>query len=58
MPAAICPVIGAVGIAGTTLGALPVVGVAALRDRTPVMSPLTVAVAPLIGPVTGVLAGL
>lgn len=31
---------------------------AALRDRTPVMSPLGVAVAPLSGLVTGVLAGL
>ncbi len=50
---------GAVGgLVGTTLGTLTVVGVSALRDWTPVMSPLTVAVAPLIGLVTGVLAGL
>lgn len=46
------------GLVGTTLGTLTVVGVSALRDWTPVMSPLTVAVAPLIGLVTGVLAGL
>ncbi|MFJ2822913.1 ABC transporter permease [Streptomyces toxytricini] len=50
---------GAVGgLVGTTLGTLTVVGVSALRDWTPVMSPLTVAAAPLIGLVTGILAGL
>lgn len=50
---------GAVGgLVGTSLGTLTVVAVSALRDWTPVMSPATVAVAPLIGLVTGVLAGL
>ncbi|MCX5377323.1 ABC transporter permease [Streptomyces sp. NBC_00091] len=50
---------GAVGgLVGTTLGTLTVVGVSALRDWTPVMSPAVVAVAPLIGLVTGVVAGL
>ncbi|AXE27204.1 ABC transporter permease [Streptomyces globosus] len=50
---------GAVGgLVGTTLGTLTVVGVSALRDWTPVMSPPTVAAAPLIGLVTGILAGL
>ncbi|MCJ0871129.1 ABC transporter permease [Streptomyces sp. AP-93] len=46
------------GLVGTSLGALTVVGVAVLRDWTPVVHPGTVAVAPFLGLLTGVLAGL
>ncbi|MEV7585583.1 ABC transporter permease [Streptomyces erythrochromogenes] len=46
------------GLVGTSLGTLTVVGVAVLRDWTPVVHPATVAAAPLLGLVTGVLAGL
>ncbi|MGW1770759.1 ABC transporter permease [Streptomyces sp. NPDC002104] len=46
------------GLVGTSLGTLTVVGVAVLRDWTPVVHPATVATAPLLGLVTGVLAGL
>lgn len=46
------------GLVGTSLGTLTVVGVAVIRDWTPVIHPATVATAPLLGLVTGVLAGL
>ncbi len=46
------------GLVGTSLGTLTVVGVAILRDWTPVIHPATVATAPLLGLLTGVLAGL
>lgn len=46
------------GLVGTSLGTLTVVGVAVFRDWTPVVHPGTVAVAPLLGLLTGVLAGL
>ncbi|WP_424211718.1 ABC transporter permease [Streptomyces sp. BI20] len=46
------------GLVGTSLGTLTVVGVALAREWTPVLHPLTVVSAPLIGLVTGVLAGL
>ncbi|MFA7762340.1 ABC transporter permease [Streptomyces sp. NPDC048723] len=46
------------GLVGTSLGTLTVVGVAVIRDWTPVVHPATVASAPLLGLVTGVLAGL
>ncbi|MFE4637999.1 ABC transporter permease [Streptomyces sp. NPDC056773] len=46
------------GLVGTSLGTLTVVGVAVLRDWTPVVHPGTVALAPLLGLLTGVLAGL
>lgn len=46
------------GLVGTSLGTLTVVAVAVLRDWTPVIHPATVAAAPLLGLVTGVLAGL
>ncbi|WP_329614534.1 ABC transporter permease [Streptomyces brevispora] len=46
------------GLVGTSLGTLTVLGVALARDWTPVVHPATVATAPLIGLVTGVLAGL
>ncbi|WP_327253264.1 ABC transporter permease [Streptomyces sp. NBC_01244] len=52
-------VLGALGgLVGTSLGTLTVVGVAVFRDWTPVVHPGTVAVAPLLGLLTGVLAGL
>lgn len=51
--------LGAVGgLIGTSLGTLTVVGVALAREWTPVIHPATVAAAPVIGLVTGVLAGL
>ncbi|MFZ3467913.1 ABC transporter permease [Streptomyces sp. 4.24] len=46
------------GLVGTSLGTATVVGVALVRDWTPVIHPATVAAAPLLGLVTGVLAGL
>ncbi|MGY5060891.1 ABC transporter permease [Streptomyces sp. 900105755] len=46
------------GLVGTSLGVLTVVGVALARHWTPVLHPGTVAVAPLVGLATGVLAGL
>lgn len=46
------------GLIGTSLGVLSVVGVALARDWTPVIQPLTVLAAPVIGLMTGFLAGL
>ncbi|MEU4092633.1 ABC transporter permease [Streptomyces sp. NPDC026673] len=46
------------GLVGTSLGVITVVGVAAARSWTPVVHPATVLAAPVIGLVTGVLAGL
>ncbi|SCK40745.1 ABC-type antimicrobial peptide transport system, permease component [Streptomyces sp. AmelKG-E11A] len=46
------------GLVGTSLGAVTVVTVAAVRDWTPVVHPGTVAAAPVIGLLTGVVAGL
>ncbi|MFE9855271.1 ABC transporter permease [Streptomyces sp. NPDC005780] len=46
------------GLVGTSLGTVTVVAVALARDWTPVVHPATVAAAPLIGLVTGLLAGL
>ncbi|MEU9303933.1 ABC transporter permease [Streptomyces sp. NPDC048269] len=46
------------GLVGTSLGTLTVVGVAVIRDWTPVVHPATVVTAPLLGMVTGLLAGL
>ncbi|PZT75954.1 MULTISPECIES: ABC transporter permease [unclassified Streptomyces] len=46
------------GLIGTSLGTLTVVTVAVIRDWTPVIHPGTVAAAPVIGLVTGVVAGL
>lgn len=46
------------GLIGTSLGTLTVVGVAVARDWTPVVHPTTVAAAPVIGLVTGLVAGL
>ncbi|MGW3493908.1 ABC transporter permease [Streptomyces sp. NPDC001020] len=46
------------GLIGTSLGTLTVVGVAVVRDWTPVVHPTTVAAAPVIGLVTGLVAGL
>ncbi|MFD4761440.1 ABC transporter permease [Streptomyces sp. NPDC058439] len=52
-------VLGALGgLIGTSLGVATVVGVALARDWTPVVHPATAAAAPVIGLVTGVLAGL
>ncbi|MGW0669147.1 ABC transporter permease [Streptomyces sp. NPDC002746] len=52
-------VLGALGgLVGTSLGVVTVVGVAVARDWTPVVHPATAAAAPVIGLVTGVLAGL
>ncbi|MFE0701932.1 ABC transporter permease [Streptomyces sp. NPDC058872] len=52
-------VLGALGgLIGTSLGTLTVVTVAVVRDWTPVVHPTTVAAAPVVGLVTGVLAGL
>jgi putative ABC transport system permease protein len=45
------------GLFGTTIGVVAVVSVAAAKQWTPVVEPLTVAAAPLIGVVTGLLAG-
>lgn len=46
------------GLVGTSLGTLTVVIVAVVRDWTPVVHPATVAAAPGIGLVTGLVAGL
>ncbi|MFC8226883.1 ABC transporter permease [Streptomyces sp. NPDC057287] len=46
------------GLVGTSLGTITVVMVAVVRDWTPVVHPTTVAAAPVVGLVTGVLAGL
>ncbi|MFD7262530.1 ABC transporter permease [Streptomyces sp. NPDC059874] len=46
------------GLVGTSLGELTVVGVSLARDWTPVIHPATVAAAPVVGLVTGLLAGL
>lgn len=52
-------VLGAVGgLVGTALGVSTVIAVALVRDWTPVVHSATVAAAPAIGLVTGVLAGL
>ncbi|WSY97145.1 ABC transporter permease [Streptomyces sp. NBC_00873] len=45
------------GLVGTAFGAVTVVGVAVTRQWTPVMHPATLLMAPLIGLVTGLLAG-
>ncbi|NML50398.1 ABC transporter permease [Streptomyces sp. R302] len=46
------------GLIGTSLGTAVVVGVAVARDWTPVLHPATVASAPAIGLLTGLVAGL
>ncbi|MFE5211270.1 ABC transporter permease [Streptomyces sp. NPDC056600] len=46
------------GLVGTSVGTVAVVGVAIARDWTPVIHPGTVAAAPVIGLVTGVVAGI
>ncbi|MGW5458799.1 ABC transporter permease [Streptomyces sp. NPDC003996] len=46
------------GLVGTSLGTVTVVGMAVVRDWTPVIAPLTVVAAPAIGLATGLLAGL
>ncbi|KOV70374.1 ABC transporter [Streptomyces sp. AS58] len=46
------------GMVGTSLGTVTVVGVAAARDWTPVIHSTTVTTAPVIGLVTGLVAGL
>jgi hypothetical protein len=46
------------GVLGASVGTLVVVGVAAYQDWTPVLSPLVPLAAPVIGLVTGLLAGL
>ena len=46
------------GLVGTSLGVLTVLTVTVVRNWTAVIHPGTVAAAPLIGLVTGVLAGL
>ncbi|MEU5877025.1 ABC transporter permease [Spirillospora sp. NPDC047279] len=46
------------GLAGTCAGVGTVVAVAVARDWTPVLEPLTVLPAPLVGALTGLLAGL
>ncbi|MDJ0341983.1 ABC transporter permease [Streptomyces sp. H10-C2] len=46
------------GLVGTSLGSITVVIVAVIRDWTPVLHPATVAAAPAIGLLTGLLAGL
>ncbi|MEU9862921.1 ABC transporter permease [Streptomyces sp. NPDC047971] len=52
-------VLGAIGgLVGTALGVSTVIAVALVRDWTPVVHSATVAAAPAIGLVTGVLAGL
>ncbi|MEU1421158.1 ABC transporter permease [Kitasatospora sp. NPDC005751] len=45
------------GLVGSSLGVLTVLGVALARDWTPVVSPATVAAAPVAGLATGLLAG-
>ncbi|WP_328871571.1 ABC transporter permease [Streptomyces sp. NBC_00287] len=46
------------GLLGTAVGTVTVVAVAVVREWTPVVHPATVAAAPLVGLVTGLLAGL
>ncbi|MFG2993273.1 ABC transporter permease [Streptomyces sp. NPDC048257] len=46
------------GLVGTSLGTLTVVAVAVARDWTPVIHPATAALAPVIGLVTGLVAGV
>ncbi|MCX4779781.1 ABC transporter permease [Streptomyces sp. NBC_01264] len=46
------------GLVGTSLGVLTVVTVAVFRDWTPVVHPATAAAAPVIGLLTGLVAGL
>lgn len=46
------------GLIGTSLGVLTVLGVVLVHDWTPVIAPVTVVAAPLIGLATGLLAGL
>ncbi|GAA1403504.1 ABC transporter permease [Kitasatospora putterlickiae] len=46
------------GLVGTSLGVLTVLGVALAREWTPVVDPATVAAAPVIGLLTGLLAGV
>ncbi|MFD5116545.1 ABC transporter permease [Streptomyces sp. NPDC058391] len=46
------------GLLGTSLGTITVVAVAAAREWTPVIHPVTVAAAPAVGLATGLLAGL
>ncbi|MFG2291835.1 ABC transporter permease [Streptomyces sp. NPDC048603] len=46
------------GLIGTSIGTLAVLVVALIRDWTPVMHPVTLATAPLIGLATGVVAGI
>lgn len=46
------------GLVGTSLGTVTVVVMAVVRDWTPVMAPLTVVAAPVIGLTTGLVAGL
>ncbi|MCX5210067.1 ABC transporter permease [Kitasatospora sp. NBC_00240] len=46
------------GLIGTSLGVLTVLGVVLARDWTPVVEPVTVVTAPLVGLLTGLLAGL
>ncbi|WP_329621800.1 ABC transporter permease [Streptomyces sp. NBC_01255] len=51
--------LGAIGgLVGTALGVCTVIGVALVREWTPVVHPTAVVAAPLIGLVTGVVAGL
>ncbi|MER6705312.1 ABC transporter permease [Streptomyces fumanus] len=46
------------GLVGTSLGTVTVVAMAVVRDWTPVIHPVTVLAAPVVGLVTGVVAGL
>ncbi|MDD9378888.1 ABC transporter permease [Streptomyces sp. ZAF1911] len=46
------------GLIGTSIGTLSVLVVALIRDWTPVMHPITLATAPLIGLATGIVAGI
>lgn len=46
------------GILGTSLGVLVIVGVSASREWSPVLDPLVVVAAPLVGTLVGLLAGL
>ncbi|MFH9728557.1 ABC transporter permease [Streptomyces sp. NPDC017254] len=46
------------GLIGTAIGTLAVLAVALIRDWTPVMHPVILATAPLIGLATGVVAGI
>lgn len=45
------------GLIGTTLGLFVVVAIAVIREWTPVVEPWTIAAAPLLGGLTGLLAG-